>query len=122
MSKVRIHLLDACCPFLKPTEMEAIFGRNIFEDFTLFDVFESIVGLTNQKPWDCVGPTDEARATIIRLSQMDHWRNTKIVSSILESLKNAGVPDSLSLDDWNARIDKVGTYFMPEEAYHLLRL
>ena len=51
-------------PFLNESELRAIFGKNLFEDVSLFDTLDELAGFTLEKPFECVGRRDEVRAAL----------------------------------------------------------
>ena len=61
-------------PRLGRTEVEAIFGRNLFENNDNRAGFEDIVGLGEHKPFECVGEYYEA-AEVDGASKWDVFRN-----------------------------------------------
>ena len=53
-------------PFLTPEEMVRMFGRNILEDETMKVTLEQLVGLHEEKPFECVGSRDEINTAIVQ--------------------------------------------------------
>lgn len=53
-------------PFLASEEVEHIFGRNMLEDETMKVTLEQLVGIHEEKPFECVGSRDEINAAIVR--------------------------------------------------------
>lgn len=51
-------------PFLKLEELDAIFGKRLFEDETLMEDFDKLCGILPEKPFECVGSRDEVNAAI----------------------------------------------------------
>ena len=60
-------------PFLPAQEVMDIFGRNMLEDWDLKDTLDQLVGIKEEKPFECVGSRDEintaAVLTIRRLEE-----------------------------------------------------
>ena len=52
-------------PFLSLEEMDAIFGKRLFEDETLMEDFDKLCGILPEKPFECVGSRDEVNASIV---------------------------------------------------------
>ena len=52
-------------PFLKPKELDSIFGKRLFEDDTLMEDFDKLCGILPEKPFECVGSRDEVNASIV---------------------------------------------------------
>ncbi|QFJ54836.1 hypothetical protein [Pseudobutyrivibrio xylanivorans] len=51
-------------PFLSLAELDAIFGKRLFEDETLMKDFDKLCGILPEKPFECVGSRDEVNAAI----------------------------------------------------------
>jgi hypothetical protein len=51
-------------PFLKRDELVKIFGKNLFEDQSLLPVFDELTGVSEVKPFECVGTPDEVKAAL----------------------------------------------------------
>lgn len=52
-------------PFLKTQEVADIFGRNMLEDETLTGTLEQLVGIQEEKPFECVGSRSEINTAIM---------------------------------------------------------
>lgn len=51
-------------PFIDQEELNEIFGKNLLENIELLHVMKQLCGLTDEKPFECVGTIDEVNATI----------------------------------------------------------
>lgn len=51
--------------FLKPTQMIEIFHENLLERTDMKEMFDDLIGLTEEKPFECVGSIDEINMAII---------------------------------------------------------
>jgi len=51
-------------PFLPEARMTAIFGENLLEKPELAGEFAALLGTTHEKPFECVGTVEEARAAL----------------------------------------------------------
>lgn len=71
-------------PFLSRTELIRIFGHDLFSDNRLSGLLESLAGLTSEKPFECVGTTDEVCIALDYLNQRNHSLN----AGLPEILKN----------------------------------
>ena len=54
-------------PFLNPETLQTIFQKEMFQDAGLVPVFEKLVGLSEEKPFDCVGTVAENCAAVAEL-------------------------------------------------------
>ncbi|MCF7906154.1 endonuclease domain-containing protein [Candidatus Gracilibacteria bacterium] len=48
-------------PFVPREELVALFGKNLFEDKNLESTFYELLGMTESKPFECVGEIEEVR-------------------------------------------------------------
>lgn len=51
-------------PFIEPKDLDAIFGKNLFEDKALLRVMRELAGLEKVKPFECVGTVSEVNAAL----------------------------------------------------------
>ena len=79
-------------PFLNQEELRAIFGRDLLEDLSLKEIFEKLVGIAREKPFECVGSRDEVREAI-RLTVEKILREGKPLPALLAGYREAlGLP------------------------------
>ena len=79
-------------PFLNQEELRAIFGRDLLEDLSLKEIFEKLVGIAREKPFECVGSRDEVREAI-RLTVEKILREGKPLPALLACYREAlGLP------------------------------
>ena len=50
--------------FLEKQELVKIFGKNLYQDESLLDLFKDVLGLGKLKPFDCVGTFEEAQTAM----------------------------------------------------------
>ena len=53
-------------PFLKPQEVRDIFGRNMLDDWDMKETLDQLIGIEEEKPFECVGSRDEINTAIVR--------------------------------------------------------
>lgn len=53
-------------PYIPPEQLTCIFGENLFEKEDLLPVFRELCGLTNEKPFECVGTIDEVCLSLVQ--------------------------------------------------------
>lgn len=51
-------------PFLEKEQLEAQFGKNLFDDLSLIPIFEELIGIRETKPFECVGTVWEVRRAL----------------------------------------------------------
>lgn len=52
-------------PFLTSDEVRAIFGTNMLEDSSMTFTLDQLVGIEEEKPFECVGSRDEINAALV---------------------------------------------------------
>ncbi len=52
-------------PFLAPDSVELVFGTNPLTHLSLLPLLKDLTGLTETKPFECVGTVDEVRAALV---------------------------------------------------------
>ena len=82
-------------PYLTEAEHIRAFGGLFLDEPALQPFFAELLGLTDAKPWDCVGTIAEARATLWRLSRGGPWSDSETVRSLLPRV--LAVQDEASL-------------------------
>lgn len=51
-------------PFLTLGEIEKIFGKNLFEEEKMLDIMYQLIGISEEKPFECVGSRDEINTAL----------------------------------------------------------
>lgn len=87
----------ALAPFLSPERLTAIFGRDLLDDPAELDGFASLLALDGEKPFECVGEANEARAAIQALSASEPWRGHAVVQALYPRLQALSVPSLADL-------------------------
>ncbi len=78
-------------PFLRPASLRAIFGADLLDDPVQLDGFARLLALDGEKPFECVGEADEARAALLALSRSEYWRHHVVVSALAPRLDDVDV-------------------------------
>ena len=52
-------------PFLKSQEVRDIFGRNMLDDWDMKETLDQLIGIEEEKPFECVGSRDEINTAIV---------------------------------------------------------
>ena len=80
-------------PFITRDHATEIFGTDFLDREELQPFYEQLLGLSDQKPWDCVGTIDECRAALWKAGGADAFRESRAVQTFLPKiLKEAGEP------------------------------
>ncbi len=98
----------ALAPFLPPERLSAIFGQDLLNDPSQLDGFEKLLALDGEKPFECVGEANEARAAIQALVDDKNWRDHSVVQALYPQLQGLNVP---SLNDLCA---SAGPHLIPK--------
>jgi hypothetical protein len=69
-------------PRLGRTEVEAIFGSNLFVDNDNRAGFDDIVGLGEHKPFECVGEYYEAAESLLAVLDDDEWAGLPMLEAL----------------------------------------
>ncbi len=82
--------------FVKKDELTKFFGKNLYADKTLKNLYLELLGEKNIKPFDCVGTPEEAKLAFYLAWSKGEYKNDVIIKhfsdSILPKIKN---PDKL---------------------------
>ena len=99
-------------PFITFEEVKTIFPDIFPNQQNLMPLYKELCGLSDQKPWDCVGTINECRASVWQMSQQEAWKNTKLVKELLpEILQHA---DETQLDQfWQDGLVAREQHFVP---------
>ena len=61
-------------PFISKEDTQLIFGKELFEDESLVSTFESLLGISGIKPFECVGTNEEM--VLAMKKNYDLWTTT----------------------------------------------
>lgn len=54
-------------PFIDSDQLVSIFGKDLLDDQDLLPVFNDLTGVTQTKPFDCIGTIDEVNAVLVHM-------------------------------------------------------
>ena len=70
-------------PFLERDDLLAIFsGRDLLDDPSQREGFRELLGLTDVKPWECVGTFSESQAALACLAERPEWSGSHLVQDL----------------------------------------
>lgn len=107
-------------PFLSRAEVKEIFGRDMLEDESLKKTLEQLIGLEEEKPFECVGSRDEINTAIV--STIDRLnKDREELPALLSYYMETGL-----YEKYRAMGDHYSTYFdeqnlLPEGWKELVR-
>lgn len=90
----------ALAPFLDRGALTAIFGRDLLDDPAQEAGFRAILGIDAEKPFECVGETDEARAALRAVAASPAWAGDALVARLAPL---AGGADAQAVAPWLRR-------------------
>jgi len=85
-------------PFLSEDEMIYIFGHNMLNDEAMIPTFEQLVGVTPEKPFECVGSRDEVNAAVQELIRQYEARS-QVLPKLPEYYKGLNITESYDLTE-----------------------
>ncbi len=83
-------------PFIEPQRLNAIFGKSMLDDLTLFTEFRQLVGLEDTKPFECVGTVSEVRQALAMA--LRRWYSSAPKPTLLDKLEELDkleIPENL---------------------------
>jgi len=86
-------------PFLDKSKLINIFGKNLFEVEALRSVYFELCGLSEKKPFECVGTFDECRLAFLNLSLNADWKDELLVKDIVKLFEPTLNVDLMSLQE-----------------------
>lgn len=92
-------------PFLKQDEMVRIFAKDMLDDITLLPVFEKLVGIQPEKPFECVGRCDEVNAALQELLRQYETSGTPL-PGLVKYYKGLDIPDKYDIHEMCKRYDE----------------
>ncbi|WP_217913048.1 hypothetical protein [Miltoncostaea marina] len=98
----------ALAPFTPREALVGTFGRDLLDDPAGEDGYRAILGIDADKPFECVGEVDEARAAMRALAASPQWAGAAIVERLGPL---AGPPDPGAVAPW---LTPAGEHAIPE--------
>ncbi|MEM8979221.1 MAG: hypothetical protein AAGD04_07040 [Pseudomonadota bacterium] len=74
-------------PHLTPERHFEIFGHKMLDDPQYTDMARELVGLGNQKPWECVGDVDDTRLVAQVLSKDPAWKDKAVIKNLASEIE-----------------------------------
>jgi UDP-N-acetylmuramoylalanine--D-glutamate ligase len=74
-------------PFLNKSEILGIFGKNLFAENSLLQLFQDLLGFGKLKPFDCVGTFEESQAALFLASKK--YKNDIVIKTLLPKIRNS---------------------------------
>jgi len=77
----------AMAPFAGRDRLVRIFGRDLLDDEVATEDFAALAGLTEHKPFECIGEIEESHAALACLATRDEWRESTVVKALADRLR-----------------------------------
>ncbi|MEZ5195287.1 MAG: hypothetical protein R2764_02435 [Bacteroidales bacterium] len=100
-------------PFIDREELVSVFGKDLYDDRNLLNFFKELAGISEVKPFECVGTIDE-----VNLSLKEALKKH---SPPLPFLLNFYSTLSGEASDNNPKFEEDGHHFLNPEFYNLLK-
>ena len=92
-------------PFLSREEVKEIFGTDMLEDKTMQPTMEQLIGIQEEKPFECVGSRDEINTALVMT--IDHMeKDGEELPYLLKYYKTTGL-----YEEYKAKGDHFSSYF-----------
>ncbi|NTW32261.1 MAG: hypothetical protein HGB12_06510 [Bacteroidetes bacterium] len=91
-------------PFIKKDKLEEIFGKNLFNDKNLLEIFDQLIGISDTKPFECVGTIDEVNGALCLHLKNEKDRLPYLLEHYINSksyLKYKDIDITLLLNEYN---------------------
>ncbi len=82
----------AMAVWMRPQALRTIFGHDLLNEPSQISGFRALLALDGQKPFECVGEAQEARAAVMALSQQPDWSDHAVIQALVPLLANVSVP------------------------------
>ena len=97
-------------PFMDKNKLMEIVGRNPLNDVSQEEGYLQLLGIGQNKPFECVGTYDECRLALLMLSEKDEWQKDILVKKLLPFM------NGLSKEDLQKKVWAKGNdTLIPEE-------
>ncbi len=74
-----VFVFLALAPFMSYERCLRIFGRNLLDDTKNLQILQELCGLTESKPFECVGTVAECRAALLTLKKLPEWSQSHLL-------------------------------------------
>ena len=103
-------------PFIDEETLRKIFGANLLDDQSLLEIFNQLTGISDIKPFECVGTVEEVNGAL--LNSIDHTTLPVLLESYRKHRKTEGSSNTLSgfLKSFNPKNN------LTDREYKLLKL
>lgn len=105
-------------PFLDSGTLDRIFGKNLLDDGSLLVIFNELTGISEEKPFECVGTVDEINLALLKT--IEKYEGT--LPKLLQYYKSTPLMSKYSSTVYNkAEEMKSENHFLEPDFYQLLK-
>ena len=101
-------------PYISPFELTEMFGENLYEDESLWPTFEALLGISEVKPFECVGTPNEVRYSIQEALKYKFYKE----NAVLRRFEAADLP---AVDMDSLLLTLSSEHELPERFWELLK-
>jgi len=106
-------------PFLEESILEKIFGANLFDNAALLPMFKELTGVSETKPFDCIGTIDEVHAALAETLRKFSGSTLPVLLEYYKNTREYKVTRTSSFADHLTVFNK--THFLPEPFEKILK-
>lgn len=97
--------------YIPKEKMIKMFGKNMFLDQNLVELYRELLGLTGKKPFECVGTFEETKLAFAMIHEQGEYEDNSVMKMFKEE-----VFESLRIDELKSEVFENGDFsLMPEE-------
>lgn len=101
---------------LKKETMLRIFGKNLYEDASLSDLFRELLGIKNFKPFECVGTPHEVMLAMHTAHISGEYEHTPIMNIFIQEV----LPQMPNIETLQQEIHTLGQHRIPQAFQHII--
>jgi hypothetical protein len=106
-------------PFLSPDHHAAVFQSQPLHNLDNLEFLREIAGLTDAKPWECVGERREVASALVHLFDDHAWIGAPLVASIKDELSTSWNIDELK-QAWDGALDARSEHRIPSQIANVM--
>lgn len=104
--------------FISKDKLLAIFGKNLFDDKNLIPLYKELLGITNFKPFECVGTPEETRLALHLAWEKGEWSDTALMKVFVKDV----LPHMQNHEEQKAQLFTTKAHMIPEEFSEVLEI
>ena len=101
-------------PFLSPERHQTVFQSQPLHNPENMTFLREIAGLTDAKPWECVGERREVASALLALADHAEWKDVPLIRDVQADLAKQWDLDDLR-QAWDVALDARSEHRMPEK-------